>query len=49
MGGKTVDCVRVRAPAQRALPTPEPPPMPEPPPHDAADMNDVALNDLIPF
>ena len=38
MGGKTVDCIRIRPPAQRELPK-QKPPVGEPPPTD--DMNDV--------
>ena len=39
MGGKPVDCVRIRAPAQRSLPKPSPP---ETPPEEG-------LDDDIPF
>ena len=38
MAGKTVDCIRIRPPAQRELPK-QKPPAPEPPPTD--DMNDA--------
>jgi hypothetical protein len=41
MAGKTVDCIRIRPPAQRELPKQKPP---EPEPSPAGDMNDV-----IPF
>ena len=40
MAGKTVDCIRVRAPGPRELPKPKPP-VTEPPPND--------MNDAIPW
>jgi hypothetical protein len=30
MGGKTLDCIRIRHPEQRELPEPSPPPQPKP-------------------
>ena len=41
MAGKTVDCIRIRPPAQRELPK-QKPPTPEPPPTDA-------MNEVIPW
>ena len=41
MGGKTVECIRVRSPAQRELPAP--------PPKSKSEPDDDELDDEIPF
>src|SRR5262249_27273819 len=46
MGGKVVDCIRVRAPSQRSLPIKKPKKQPEAPP---ADEFGDEMDDTIPF